>query len=151
MRNKFLEWFNRYKFPELAASTSIVCTGLLSNYFDINKILESFLLTWCEFIAFYSVVLLIQIKKTRSQKKSIIFNKKFFFKEIGILFIEFGPAAILDFMIIRPFFMYHLPIWTFDNIFGIILGKIAADVFFYTQTIINYEWINYRKKKKSLQ
>ena len=51
MRNKFLEWFNRYKFPELAASTSIVCTGLLSNYFDINKILESFLLTWCEFIA----------------------------------------------------------------------------------------------------
>jgi hypothetical protein len=147
MKKKFKEWFNRYKYPEIAASTAIVCLGLTANYLEVNKILESFLLTWTEFIAFYSVVLIIQIQKLKKENKAIAYNKKFFVKEIGILFLEFGPAAILDFMFIRPFFMYHLPIWTFDNIFGIILGKVASDIFFYTQTIINYEWINYRKKR----
>lgn len=144
MKGRFLEWVNRYKYPELAASLSIITVGIIANHLEINKVLKSFLLTWTEFIAFYTVVLFLQLKK--SAKAQLNFN--FLTKELAKLFIEFGPAAVLDFLIIRPFFMYHLPIWTFNNLFGILLGKITADLFFYTQTVLSYEWIKYSANKK---
>jgi hypothetical protein len=72
-------------------------------------------------------------------------NKKTPLTEIVLLVknlvLEFGYPAILDFMVIRPFCMYWMPILTGNYFAGIILGKITADCFFYSLAIVNYELI----------
>ena len=45
---------------------------------------------------------------------------------------EFGPAEILDFFLVRPAFMYAGPLLVGGVMAGLVLGKIAADVVFYT-------------------
>jgi hypothetical protein len=76
------------------------------------------------------------------QKKTGQHNKKTSFKAVILIIknvlIEFGYPAFLDLLLVRPFFMYWLPILTGNALTGIMAGKICADVVFYFLTIMNY-------------
>jgi hypothetical protein len=119
------EWFNRYKHAELAA----IITALLGSQFSriFSGLTTAYLITFAEYFTFYSVI----IGRTywRCYKKLIIKN----------VLIEFGYPAFLDLLLVRPFFMYWLPILTGNALTGIMAGKICADVVFYFLTIMNYE------------
>ena len=149
IKEKFTEWFHRYKYPELAASSTIIFLAFFSDYLEFNKVFGAFFITWGEFLAFYGMVLFLKIKSIHKVNKneSVPITWKLITGEISALFIEFGVAAIIDFFVIRPFFMYWTPIWISSTIFGVILGKILADLFFYTQTILSYEWLKRKKNK----
>ncbi len=56
------------------------------------------------------------------------------------LSLEFGPAEVLDSFLVRPLAMYVGPILIGSLTAGVILGKIAADVVFYTLAIVGYEF-----------
>ncbi len=56
------------------------------------------------------------------------------------LSLEFGPAELLDSFLVRPLAMYLGPIVVGSLTAGVILGKIAADVVFYTLAIVGYEF-----------
>ncbi len=144
-KSNFKEWFDRYKYSELAATSTVLIVSQVSRFF--SELTTAYIVTIAEYIAFHSVMIYRSYKTKAAQKKAN--NQKVTFKEILILirnlFLEFGYPAVLDFFFIRPFCMYWMPIWIGNDFVGIILGKITADCFFYFLSIVNYEWI----KKKS--
>jgi hypothetical protein len=144
-KSNFKEWFNRYKYAELASTSAALTTSLFSKIY--SGLTTAYLITFAEYLAFYSVILFSSYKKLAKQNK--LLNKKTSSSEIikllKNLILEFGYPAFLDFLIIRPFCMYWMPILFGNYFFGIIFGKISADLCFYFFTIVNYEVI---KKKK---
>ena len=143
-KSNFKEWFNRYKYAELASTSAALTTSLFSKIY--SGLTTAYLITIAEYLAFYSVILFSSYKKLLNQNKAL--NKKTssseIFRLLKNLALEFGYPAFLDFLVIRPFCMYWMPILCGNYFFGIILGKISADLCFYFFTIVNYEII---KKK----
>lgn len=144
-KSNFKEWFDRYKYSELAATSAAL---LASQFYHIfSGLTTAYLITFAEYFAFYGVMIYISFKEKASQRKDQ--NQKISFKEILTLIrnllLEFGYPAILDILFIRPFCMYWLPTFAGNYFVGIVLGKITADIVFYFLTILNYEIL----KKKS--
>jgi len=140
-KSNLKEWFNRYKYAELASTSAALITSLFSKIY--SGLTTAYLITFAEYLAFYIVILFSSYKKLKKQNN--LLGKKTSSSEIlkllRNLILEFGYPAFLDFLIIRPFCMYWMPILCGNYFFGIILGKISADLFFYFFTIINYELI----------
>ena len=53
--------------------------------------------------------------------------------------VEFGPAEILDTLVIRPAAMFAGASATGNVVAGVLIGKVAADVIFYGLAITSYE------------
>jgi hypothetical protein len=144
-KSNFKEWFNRYKYAELASTTAALLTSFFSTIY--SGLTTAYLITFAEYLAFYGTILVSSYRKIAQQNK--LQNKTTTFGEmvslVKNLVLEFGYPAFLDFLVVRPFCMYWMPILCGNYFFGIILGKITADTCFYFFTIINYEII----KKKS--
>lgn len=140
-KSKFKEWFDRYKYAELAATSSAVASSQFSRIFD--GVTTAYLITFAEYFAFYGVIVFMAFKKLVEANKSLGSNtsKKELLLLVRNLILEFGYPAVLDFFFIRPFFMYWMPVLTGNYVSGIILGKISADSIFYGLAILNYEWI----------
>jgi hypothetical protein len=144
-KSNFKEWFDRYKYAEIAATSAALASSQFSRIFD--GLTAAYLITFAEYVAFYGVILFMTYR--RLVKANGLLNKSTSLKEIVLLVpnlvLEFGYPAILDLFFIRPFCMYWMPILTGNYFMGIILGKITADSFFYGFAIVNYELI---KKKR---
>ena len=140
-KSNFKEWFDRYKYAEIAATSAALASSQFSRIFD--GVTTAYLITFAEYFAFYGIILFMAFKKLAEANKSLGSNTSA--KELLLLvrnlILEFGYPAVLDFFFIRPFFMYWMPVLTGNYVTGIILGKIVADSIFYGLAIINYEWI----------
>ena len=134
-KSNFKEWFDRYKYAEIAATSAALASSQFSRIFDS--------LTTAYLITFAGVILFMDYR--RLFKTNRLLDKKTSLTEILFLIrnllLEFGYPAILDLFFIRPFCMYWMPILTGNYFMGIILGKIAADSIFYGLAIVNYELI----------
>ena len=144
-KSNFKEWFDRYKYSELAATSAALIASQFSRIF--SALTTAYIITFAEYFAFYGVMIYRSYKTQAAQKNQE--NQTVSFKEITLiirnLFLEFGYPAALDFFFVRPFCMYWMPILTGNYFLGIIVGKITADSFFYFLSIVNYELI---KKKR---
>ena len=144
-KSNFKEWFNRYKYAELASTSAALLTSLFSKIY--SGLTTAYLITFAEYFAFYGVIIFTSYRKLARQNK--ILEKTTTLKDVISLIknlaLEFGYPAFLDFLIVRPFCMYWMPILCGNYFFGIILGKITADSCFYFFTIINYEILKRRK------
>ncbi|KIQ22087.1 hypothetical protein RT99_07760 [Flavobacterium sp. MEB061] len=144
-KSNFKEWFNRYKYAELASTSAALLTSLFSKIY--SGLTTAYLITFAEYFAFYGVIIFTSYRKLAKQNK--ILEKTTTLKDVISLIknlaLEFGYPAFLDFLVVRPFCMYWMPILCGNYFFGIILGKITADSCFYFFTIINYEIIKRRK------
>ncbi|SHG09401.1 hypothetical protein SAMN05443549_10222 [Flavobacterium fluvii] len=140
-KSNFKEWFDRYKYAELAATSAALASSQFSRIFD--GLTTAYLITFAEYFAFYGVIVFLAYKKLVATNKALDNNPPL--KEVLLLLrnliLEFGYPAILDFFFIRPFCMYWMPVLTGNYVTGIILGKITADSVFYGLAIVNYEWI----------
>lgn len=143
-KTRLKEWFDRYKYAELAASsTALLCSQLLKGY---DPVTAAYFITFAEYLAFYVVIISInykQLNKTNSDVECATNWEK----ASGILknlVLEFGYPVALDLFFIRPFCMYTFPLLTGNTLLGVIIGKITADIIFYFFTIVNYELL---KKK----
>ena len=144
-KSNFKEWFNRYKYAEIAATSAALASSQFSRIF--NGLTTAYLITFAEYFAFYGVILFMAYKKLVVTNR--LLDKKTSVKEILFLIrnllLEFGYPAILDLFFIRPFCMYWMPILTGNYFMGIILGKITADSVFYGLAIVNYELIKRKR------
>ena len=140
-KSNFKEWFDRYKYAEIAATSAALASSQFSRIFD--GLTTAYLITFAEYVAFYGVIVFMAYQKLVKANRSL--DKKTSLIEILFLIrnllLEFGYPAILDLFFIRPFCMYWMPILTGNYFMGIILGKIAADSIFYGLAIVNYELI----------
>jgi hypothetical protein len=144
-KSNFKEWFDRYKYAEIAATSAALASSQFSRIFD--GLTTAYLITFAEYVAFYGVIVFMAYQKL--VKANRLLDKKTSLKELVLLIrnllLEFGYPAILDLFFIRPFCMYWMPILTGNYFMGIILGKITSDSVFYGLAIVNYELI---KKKQ---
>ena len=144
-KSNFKEWFDRYKYAELSATSAALASSQFSRIFD--GLTTAYLITFAEYFAFYGVILFMAYKKLVETNRSL--DKRPPSKEMLLLIqnlvLEFGYPAVLDLFFIRPFCMYWMPIVTGNYFMGIILGKITADSIFYGLAIVNYELIKRKR------
>jgi hypothetical protein len=138
---QFKEWFDRYKYAELAATTAALLGSQFSRLF--SGLTTAYLITLMEYFAFYGVIIsmaYIQLaEKNEDLEKQTSFNN--LLRIVKNLVLEFGYPAFLDILLVRPSCIYWLPIFTGNALTGTMAGKLCADFIFYFLSIVNYEWM----------
>lgn len=142
------EWSWRYLPAEIFGTLGAVLGAGLFFYYVQNGILAAYGGVIGENLGFYGYIFIGDFRKKR--KENAKKNKKFSLAELRIvvknLFLEFGFSEVLDSLLVRPACLFWFSRWMPEYGFGIVTGKIAADIIFYGPTIFAYEM-----KKKYLK
>ena len=151
---KIKEWVKRYLPAEIVGTLTAVCAASIAHVFSNNSVFIAYIATLGEAIGFFSTIL-IQYLLLFSKKRKVE-NRRFSMRDIPKIFshilLEFGPAELIDSLVLRPFFMYLFPLLVESFTLGILLGKIAGDITFYFLVILSYEMkkkLNFINNKKA--
>jgi hypothetical protein len=141
LKAKIKDWLKRYLPAEIFGTVTALVSASLAHLFSSNLVIIAYAGSLGEAIGFYSTVFTQHIigvnRKNRSQQK--VFSISDFTKIIGTIILEFGPAGLLDGLVLRPFFMYVFPCIFKNFTLGILVGKFAGDLTFYLIVILGYE------------
>ena len=141
IKQKFKEWLKRYLPSEIIGTFTALGVASVTHAFYKNPVFVAYAGSIGEAIGFYSTIFIQNILFARKKYKSE--NKHFSFsvlsKIITHIVLEFGPAGLLDGLLLRPLFMYLFPIYLKSFTFGILVGKLASDLTFYILVIVSYE------------
>lgn len=141
IKQKIKEWLKRYLPAEIIGTITAVGAASITHSFSENHIFIAYIGTLGEAIGFFSTIFIQQIVKVFKEHKRE--DKTFSFSDLSKIVmrvvLEFGPAELIDGLLLRPFFMYLFPICLNDFTLGILLGKIAGDISFYMLVILSYE------------
>ena len=121
------EWGRRYIPAEIFGIIGAVLGSVAVYAVTNNRIASAYAGTLGENIFYYGFILAREFRNNN------------ILESIRNIIIEFGPAEMLDSMIVRPFCMFLFPIILDSYAIGIIAGKLFADVIFYIPTVISYE------------
>ena len=139
-RKRLRIWVARYGFSELAGITTAFAGSWLLSSATGNSIATAYGAAVGEAVGFYGSLitraLIHEAYAAGSQRRP------FGFREMIVtwrgLFLEFGPAELLDTGLIRPLAM-SVGISTLGPGLGVVAGKILADIAFYLPVIWIYE------------
>lgn len=124
---------------EIIGTVTAVVFASISHNFYTNYILIAYIGSLGEVIGFYTTIFIQQLITAHKNKR----NNHLSFADLGkittSIIIEFGPAEIIDGLLLRPLFMYLFPLLLKNFTLGILLGKIAGDITFYLLVILSYE------------
>ncbi len=137
LKRKTKEWFSRYAPAEMAGIVGTLVCGIVTQNLFNNAIWTALAATWGENLGYYTWIIYKEFESHVANTKKA--NLSLFFRVIKDVVFEFGPGELLDSSIIRPFAMYRCPVLTQNISTGLILGKIAADIIFYSLTISAFE------------
>jgi hypothetical protein len=149
---KVMEWVRRYGPAEIVGSAMAVAgafagpeiadvlTGINSQYSWARDFAVGYGGTIGENVGFYATIILQELYTDRRQllDQGRSYGLRAGSRTARNLLMEFGPAEILDSLVIRP-----LAMGSGANILGqalgVLAGKIVADFAFYIPLIISYE------------
>lgn len=127
-RRGLIFWVVRYLPAEIVGTASMVVAGLLVTIWTDHAAVIALAALVGEIIGFYAVLAVTiyaeQAQVSRSIRAAI--------GRTGLLLIaEFGIAEVLDTLLIRPAALM-LGVWLLpDPLWGLLAGKVAADIVFY--------------------
>lgn len=138
---KIKEWAKRYLPAEIVGTITAVSAASIAHILSDNPIFIAYIATLGEAIGFFSTIfiqyLLIFSRKRKTENRR--FSLLDISKIISHILLEFGPAELIDSLVLRPFFMYLFPLLIESFTLGILLGKVAGDITFYLLVIFSYE------------
>jgi len=138
---KIKEYFKRYLPAEIVGTVTAIGAASIAHIFSDNHVFIAYIATLGEAVGFFSTIFIQHLlsfsKKRKSENKQISLPD--ISKIISHVLLEFGPAEIIDSLVLRPFFMYLFPLLLENFTLGILLGKIAGDITFYLLVILSYE------------
>ncbi len=141
MKTKIKGWLKRYLPPEIIGTITAVSSATIAHSLDYNLVVAAYAGSIGEAIGFYATVIVQNFLFIKRQNK--VDNKRFAFSDVirltKSMLLEFGPAGILDGLVLRPFFMILFPVLLHDFTLGILVGKIAGDITFYVLVILSHE------------
>jgi hypothetical protein len=141
IKQKSKEWLKRYLPSEIVGTITAIGAASLTHLFYDKPITIAYAGSLGEAIGFYLTMfiqnLFIINKKRKVENKFLSFHNYFII--IRSMLFEFGPAGLIDGLLLRPFFMYIFPLILKNFTLGILLGKIAGDITFYFLIILSYE------------
>lgn len=150
IKQKFKEWLKRYLPAEIVGTLTAVGAASITHVFSDNHLFIAYVGSLGEAVGFYSTVFIqhLLIVNNKRKVKNELFSLTDLLKIIRTIVLEFGPAGIIDGLVLRPFFMYLFPLLLKNFTLGILLGKIAGDFTFYILVILSYE---IREKKPKIK
>ena len=122
-------WFRRYGPSEIAGTIFALGSFHGVRALGHSEILAAYAGSMAENIGFYGVMLL---RELRTQAPRSVVTR---------MLVEFGPAEMLDTLLVRPLTMSLGARWLGD-VLGSLLGKFLGDILFYVPVITIYEWRN---------
>lgn len=128
-RRGIVFWIVRYVPAEVAGTVTMVVGGLLATVWTDAAPLIAVAALLGEIIGFYAVlavtIYIEQAPVSTSRRRAVG-------RTAALLVAEFGAAELLDTFLVRPAALM-LGVWLIpDPLWGMLAGKIAADVVFYT-------------------
>ncbi len=127
-RRGFVFWIVRYLPAEVAGTAAMVFGGLLATVWTDAAPLIAIASLLGEIIGFYAVlaatIFIEQVQVAATRRRAAA-------RTLVLLVAEFGAAELLDTFLIRPAALM-LGVWLIpDPLWGVLAGKVAADVVFY--------------------
>jgi hypothetical protein len=140
--NKLREWVRRYLPCEIAGTTcefgGAGIAYLLTGSFAAAAIVATVGASLGYYVAAYGAAV-----RTTYREHSYLPRKQRALTANGLalrsIAVEFGPAEVIDSLIVRPLAFYLGPILLGGMVAGWIFAKLAADVGFYVLAICSYE------------
>jgi hypothetical protein len=133
-RSRAGEWFRRYAPAELGAIVGAVLAATAVDRFG-SAAATAYAGAIGETIVFYGVLFVRDLSAQRAGRSPA----RAVGRTVRDLALECGPAELLDTFVARPLAMYLATQAVGSAWLGVVLGKIAADVVFYTVAILGYE------------
>jgi len=130
IRRRLAMWTRRYGPAEVAAVGGAVAAAAIVAGAGAAAA-TAVAATLGEMVAFYATVLIRDLRARPADRPVRVVLR-------GLL-IEFGPAEVLDSVLLRPAAMYLGPLVTGDLTTGVIAGKVAADLVFYGMAALGHE------------
>lgn len=127
-RRRLVFWIVRYLPAELVGTAAMVIAGMLATMWTDAPALVALAALVGEIIGFY-FVLAVTIYLEQSQVAAT--RRGAIGRTAVLLVAEFGAAELLDTLLVRPAALL-LGVWLIpDPVWGMLVGKIAADIVFY--------------------
>lgn len=127
-RRKLVFWIARYLPAELVGTAAMVIAGMLATMWTDAPALIALAALVGEIVGFY-LVLAVTIYLEQSQVA--VTRRGAIGRTAMLLVAEFGAAELLDTLLVRPAALL-LGVWLIpDPVWGMLAGKIAADIVFY--------------------
>ena len=129
---KAREWLARYAPAEVGATLGALVAAALVGPFGLAAA-TAYAGTIGDGVGFYGVLLVRDLRRRPpGQRRRLASTLR------GLL-LEFGPAELLDTIVVRPLAMYLAARWLGNASAGVVAGKIVADIVFYALAILAYE------------
>ncbi len=138
------EWVRRYWLGEVVGTLAAIGGSWLLDRLTGNPIAAAYGGSVGESIGFYGVVTLREMLQDAhaAGTRQAPYDAPAALATTRKIFLEFGPAELLDTALLRPALM-GLGTQLLGRDLGVLAGKLLADVAFYLPVIAAYEW---RKK-----
>jgi hypothetical protein len=142
IKNKLREWARRYAGPEISGTVTALAAAWTVHSWSHSLAAAAVAGSLAEAIGFYGYA---GVREAlRHYRRHSTHGR---LRRLGLtawhtvrdMLIEFGPGEALDSLLFRPLFMFIFPQLLHNFALGIIAGKLAADVIFYTSAAGFYE------------
>jgi hypothetical protein len=127
-RRGFAFWVVRYLPAEIAGAAAMIVAGLGITFWTDHPAAIAIAALIGEIIGFYAVL---AISVGLEQSRQGASGRALFTTTFLLLVAEFGAAEILDTLLIRPAALVIGVVLLQDPVWGLLAGKVVADVIFY--------------------
>lgn len=139
-RDRIVDWLQRYGFAECAGVTCALLGSWIVHRVTGSAIAAGYGGAWGEAVGYSTVII---TRDFLSASRSVRARGRVFgFADVGRVIVgliqEFGPSGILDTLVTRPLAMAAGIRWVGPH-WGVLAGKVAADILFYIPVILLYE------------
>ena len=149
-RAKLSQWVRRYGLAEVVGIVGALVASAVVRRATGNAIAAAYGAAWGETVGYTAVIVaqdLLAESRASRQKHRMLGWRDLGELATGLL-SEFGPAGLLDTLLVRPATM-ALGTRLVGPHAGVIAGKLAADVLFYIPVIYMYERRKRRRRHDS--
>lgn len=153
-QGKLREWFNRYAPAEIAGTATALLFSFLAYQATDSEVAAAYAGTMGENLGFYGTIISREVWRDyhAAHKKEGAYGIKDVLHTAKNMITEFGPAGLLDSLVVRPLTMGLGGVYlerSFGRNAGVFVGKLAADFIFYIPTIASYEFRKHAERKTS--
>jgi hypothetical protein len=141
-RRLIRRWCARYLPAEVIGTISAVTSAYVAYLATGDRALAAIFGTIGENVGFYSVMAVVEWRRQGTAGPMGLQARAQ--RTIRVLSAEFGPAELIDSLVVRPGAMYLGPFVTGGITSGSLLGKIMADAVFYAVAIASFELVHRR-------
>jgi hypothetical protein len=139
-RGRAREWIVRYGIAEIVGAAAAFGAFWLVQSATESRVVAAYAAALAEGTGFYLTLLLRELIRDAyaAGAHRAVYGPRQMFRSLRTLFVEFGPAELIDTGVTRPLCFGLATVWLGPQL-GILVGKVAADVIFYGPVIAAHE------------